>query len=162
MAYQIRRIDYLIQQQTKIFCCANFEDSIEEVVTETMTEPTLGEYMEEVRADYGSNTTTPRFNKNAKFELGCDDEVLNDDIISSDDEREESGNTNHPNNNTDSFFKPYLDAHEENSICTIKKGGDEHRPKAHDCNVDKSDDISVCNNAPHLFNKEDEWLNEKV
>ncbi|GJT57474.1 hypothetical protein Tco_0992528 [Tanacetum coccineum] len=37
---------------------ANSEDSIEEVVTETMTEPTLGEYMEEVRADYGPNTTT--------------------------------------------------------------------------------------------------------
>ncbi|GKC14139.1 hypothetical protein Tco_1010921 [Tanacetum coccineum] len=54
--------------------CANSEDSIEEVVTETMTEPTLGEYMEEVRADYVSNTTTPKFNNNAKFELG--DEFL--------------------------------------------------------------------------------------
>ncbi|GJV55903.1 hypothetical protein Tco_1456908 [Tanacetum coccineum] len=54
--------------------CADSEGSIEEVVTETMTEPALGEYMVEVRADYGSNTTTPRFNKNAKFELG--DEFL--------------------------------------------------------------------------------------
>ncbi|GKA69314.1 hypothetical protein Tco_0775378 [Tanacetum coccineum] len=39
--------------------CADSEGSIEEVATETMTEPTLGEYMVEVRADYGSNTTTP-------------------------------------------------------------------------------------------------------
>ncbi|GJS28252.1 hypothetical protein Tco_0488872 [Tanacetum coccineum] len=46
--------------------------SIKEVVTETMTEPTFGEYREEVRADYGSNTTTPGFNKNVKFELGGD------------------------------------------------------------------------------------------
>ncbi|GJY33173.1 hypothetical protein Tco_0417642 [Tanacetum coccineum] len=44
--------------------------SIKEVVTETMTKPTLGEYRKEVRADYGSNTTTPGFNKNAKFKLG--------------------------------------------------------------------------------------------
>ncbi|GKD99026.1 hypothetical protein Tco_1382923, partial [Tanacetum coccineum] len=201
--------------------CANSEDSIEEVVTETMTEPTLGEYMEEVRADYVSNTTTTKFNNNAKFKLGdefmkilCDnafngineddivnhtakvlailelikildkpykridgktknalwefwikggdDEVLNDDIISSDDEREESGNTNHPNNNADKIFKPYLDAHEENNIWTIKKGGDKYRPKAHEFNVDKSDDISVCNNALYLFNEENERLNEGV
>ncbi|GKD13042.1 hypothetical protein Tco_1197449, partial [Tanacetum coccineum] len=39
-----------------------------------MTERTLGEYRMEVRADYGSNTTTPGFNKNAKFKLG--DEFL--------------------------------------------------------------------------------------
>ncbi|GJV38417.1 hypothetical protein Tco_1410894 [Tanacetum coccineum] len=37
-----------------------------------MTEPTFGEYREEVQADYGSNTTTPGFNKNAKFKLGDD------------------------------------------------------------------------------------------
>ncbi|GKC75781.1 hypothetical protein Tco_1126555 [Tanacetum coccineum] len=35
-----------------------------------MTEPTSGEYTEEVRADYGSNTTTPGFYKNAKSILG--------------------------------------------------------------------------------------------
>nr|GFC86608.1 hypothetical protein [Tanacetum cinerariifolium] len=51
-------------------CCANSEDSIEEVVTETMIESTLRKHMEEVRADYGSNTITSRFNKNAKFKLG--------------------------------------------------------------------------------------------
>ncbi|GJU50308.1 hypothetical protein Tco_1219863 [Tanacetum coccineum] len=39
------------------------------VVSNTMTEPTSGEYNEEVRADYGSTTTTPWFNKNAKFKL---------------------------------------------------------------------------------------------
>nr|GEY42075.1 hypothetical protein [Tanacetum cinerariifolium] len=103
--------------------------------------------------------------KNTLWELwinGGDDEILMDDIVSSDDEREESSNTNHSNNNADSFFKPYLDAHKENSICTIKKGHDEHRLKAHDCNVDKSNDISVCNNAPHLFNEEVERLNEGV
>ncbi|GKE27012.1 hypothetical protein Tco_1442396, partial [Tanacetum coccineum] len=54
--------------------CANSEDLIKEVVTKTMTKLTLREYMEEVQADYGSNTTTPKFNKNAKFELG--DEFL--------------------------------------------------------------------------------------
>nr|GEY08020.1 hypothetical protein [Tanacetum cinerariifolium] len=105
--------------------CVDSKGSIEEVVTKTMTEPTLGRYIKEVRADYGLNTTTP-----------------------SDNEWEESGNTNHPNDNADPFFKPYLDPQEENIICTIKKGGDEHRPKAHDCDVDKSDDISIRNNAP--------------
>ncbi|GKA80722.1 hypothetical protein Tco_0787414 [Tanacetum coccineum] len=282
-----------------IRCCADSEGLIEEVVTKTMTEPTLGGYKEEVQADYGSNTNTPRFNKNAKFKLGdeflkilrdnafngtngddvinhtakvlaimelikipnvdpnqlrmhvfplsltgatrkwwidevdgkittwgglmekffhkyyplshtCkntlisdymddspnylvfinwlnskfgnhrrmggktknalwefwikggDYEVLMDDIVSSDNEREESSNTNHPNDNADSFFKPYLDLQEENNTCTIKKGPDEHRPKAHDCDVDKSDDIPVYNNASYLFNEEDEPLNEGV
>ncbi|GJV69237.1 hypothetical protein Tco_1484746 [Tanacetum coccineum] len=45
------------------------EDSIKEFITKAMTKLTLQEYMEEVQADYGSNTTTPRFNENAKFEL---------------------------------------------------------------------------------------------
>ncbi|GJW99427.1 hypothetical protein Tco_0183341 [Tanacetum coccineum] len=54
--------------------CADSKGLIEEVVTETMMEPTLGEYMEEVRANCGSNTTTPRFSENAKFKLG--DEFL--------------------------------------------------------------------------------------
>ncbi|GJZ38781.1 hypothetical protein Tco_0585344 [Tanacetum coccineum] len=53
---------------------SNSEDSIEEVVTKTKTKLTLHEYMEEVQEDYGSNTTTPRFNENAKFKLG--DEFL--------------------------------------------------------------------------------------
>ncbi|GJR10649.1 hypothetical protein Tco_0793301 [Tanacetum coccineum] len=226
---------------TLVLGCANFEDSIKDVVTETMTEPTLREYMEEVQADYGSYTTTPRFNKNVKFELGdkflkilCDnafnetngddvvdhtekvlkilelikildvnpnklrvhvfslsltgaaqnwwidengwknqertmgildggdDEVLMDDIVASDDEREESGNKNHPNDNANSIFKPYLDAQKENNICTIMKGHDEHRLETRDCNVDKSDDISVRNNALHLFNEDDEALNKGV
>nr|GEW49256.1 hypothetical protein [Tanacetum cinerariifolium] len=195
---------------TFISSYADSKGSIEEVVTETMMKPTLGGYIDEVRADYGSNNTTPRFNKKAKFEgyeylkilrdnalnrtngddvvdhtskvlaiieliktpnvdpnqlrmhafplsltgaarkcddidddpdyldfinwlnskfrnhrrrdvktkntlwelwiKGGDDEVLMDDIVSSDDEREESRNTNHPNDNVDSFFKPYLDA----------------------------------------------------
>ncbi|GKE63425.1 hypothetical protein Tco_1513792 [Tanacetum coccineum] len=57
-----------------IFDCADSKGLIEEFVTETMMEPTLGEYMEEVRANCGSNTTTPRFSENAKFKLG--DEFL--------------------------------------------------------------------------------------
>ncbi|GKC67457.1 hypothetical protein Tco_1100055, partial [Tanacetum coccineum] len=32
--------------------------------------PTLREYMKEVQVNYGSNTTTPRFNENAKFKIG--------------------------------------------------------------------------------------------
>ncbi|GJQ89927.1 hypothetical protein Tco_0001066 [Tanacetum coccineum] len=82
-----------------------------------------------------------------------------DDIASSDDEREESSNTNHPNDNANSFFKPYLDAQDEDSICTIMKG---HRPEARDYNIDKSDNMSVHNNAPHCFNEDDELLNEGV
>ncbi|GJZ63661.1 hypothetical protein Tco_0620082 [Tanacetum coccineum] len=150
-------------EQVGLAGCANFEDSIKDVVTETMTEPTLREHMEEVQADYGSYTTTPRFNKNVKFELdGGDDEVLMDDIVSSDDKREESGNKNHSNNNANSIFKPYLDAQEENNICTIMKGHDEHRLETRDCNVDKLDDIWVRNNALHLFNEDGEALNKGV
>ncbi|GKB52139.1 hypothetical protein Tco_0902892 [Tanacetum coccineum] len=65
----------LSSEQILLIFYANSEDSIEEVVIETIKEPTLGEYMEEVRADYGKNTTTPKFNNNAKFKLG--DEILN-------------------------------------------------------------------------------------
>ncbi|GJX75927.1 hypothetical protein Tco_0322738 [Tanacetum coccineum] len=49
--------------------CANSEDSIKEVVTETITKLSLQKYMEEVHAGYGSNTTTPRLDDNAKFKL---------------------------------------------------------------------------------------------
>ncbi|GJT84898.1 hypothetical protein Tco_1066615 [Tanacetum coccineum] len=52
------------------YCCANSEDLIEEGVTETIMKPTLREYMKEVQVNYGSNTTTPRFNENAKFKIG--------------------------------------------------------------------------------------------
>ncbi|GJT21755.1 hypothetical protein Tco_0891692, partial [Tanacetum coccineum] len=52
--------------------CVNFKDSIKEVVTETMTKLTSQEYMEEVQAYYVSNSTTPRFDDNAKFELGVE------------------------------------------------------------------------------------------
>ncbi|GKB90652.1 hypothetical protein Tco_0962924 [Tanacetum coccineum] len=65
----------LSSEQILLMFYANSKDSIEEVVTETIKEPTLGEYMKEVRADYGKNTITPKFNNNAKFELG--DEILN-------------------------------------------------------------------------------------
>ncbi|GJU75668.1 reverse transcriptase domain-containing protein [Tanacetum coccineum] len=44
--------------------------SIKGVITNTMTESTLGEYEERIRV----NTTTPEFNKNVKFKLG--DEFL--------------------------------------------------------------------------------------
>ncbi|GJS82050.1 hypothetical protein Tco_0748591, partial [Tanacetum coccineum] len=49
------------------------------------------------------------------------------------------------------------DAQDEDSICTIMKG---HRPEARDYNIDKSDNMSVHNNAPHCFNEDDELLNE--
>ncbi|GJU82435.1 hypothetical protein Tco_1284800 [Tanacetum coccineum] len=39
-----------------------------------------------------------------------------DDIISSDEVWEESDYRNPPNTNTDSFFKPYLDAHEKMAL----------------------------------------------
>ncbi|GJX78571.1 hypothetical protein Tco_0326720 [Tanacetum coccineum] len=48
-----------------------------------------------------------------------------DDIVSSDEEWEESYYENPPNSDTNSFFKPYLDAQEKNDIGK----GDERSPK---------------------------------
>ncbi|GJX36199.1 retrovirus-related pol polyprotein from transposon TNT 1-94 [Tanacetum coccineum] len=66
---------------------------------------------------------------------GGDDEVLKDEIVSSHDKWEESGNTNHLDTDIDSFFKPYLDAQEENNVCTIEMGHehfDEHKSMNYD------------------------------
>ncbi|GKD80839.1 hypothetical protein Tco_1347678, partial [Tanacetum coccineum] len=181
---------------------------------------------EEVRADYGSTTTIPWFNKNAKFKIGNeilkipqdnafhgtngddvvdhtekvlailelikipnvdpnqlrlhvflllltgaarkwwideikggDDEVLMEDIVPSDDEWKESDNTNHLNDNSDLFFKPYLDVQEGNNICTFEKGRecfDEHKPNIYGRNVSELDDISISND------REKQLLNEGV
>ncbi|GJX41779.1 hypothetical protein Tco_0256769 [Tanacetum coccineum] len=135
-------LDYSSSSEFDLF--SEYEDQSEGEVTKTMTKPTLREYREEVLADYGSNTTTPRFNKSAKFELGGDDEVLIDDVVSSDDEWKESNNKNHLNDNSDPFFKPYFDAQAGNNICMFEKGRecfDEHKPKIYGRNISELDDI---------------------
>ncbi|GKC13242.1 hypothetical protein Tco_1010024 [Tanacetum coccineum] len=63
---------YTLYPKDPIRRYVNFKDSIKEVVTETMTKLTSQEYMEEVQAYYVSNSTTPRFDDNAKFELGVE------------------------------------------------------------------------------------------
>jgi hypothetical protein len=45
------------------------EASEEEEIPETMTNPTMEEYMNKTRADYGSGVARPKFEENAKFEL---------------------------------------------------------------------------------------------
>ncbi|GJQ94600.1 hypothetical protein Tco_0005739, partial [Tanacetum coccineum] len=117
------------------------------------------EYRMEVRADYGSNTTTPGFNKNAKFELGGDNEVLSDEIVLSDDERQESKSTNHLHDNLDQFFKTYFNAQERNNICAFEIGQecfDKHKPKIYRHNISELNDILVSND------EEKELLNEGV
>ncbi|GKC83012.1 hypothetical protein Tco_1138729 [Tanacetum coccineum] len=167
--YTISKIEYwkilkdikhgLCSKKSPIRRCADFEGSIKEFVTETMTEPTWVDTwrkFERITAGILLHQVdhTAKFlailelikipnvdpnqlqihvfplsltgatrkwwideengwnTKNALWEFwinGGDDEVLMDDIVSSANEREESGNTNHPNDNADSFFKPYLD-----------------------------------------------------
>ncbi|GJW94631.1 hypothetical protein Tco_0174303 [Tanacetum coccineum] len=99
--------------------------------------------------------------KNALCEFwikGGDNEVLMDDIVSSDDEREKSNNTNHQNDNSDSFFKPYFDAQERNNISTFEKGQkyfNEHKPKIYGHNIGKLVDISISDDEEIiLLNKE--------
>jgi hypothetical protein len=41
--------------------------SEEEEVIETMTDPTMEEYMNKTRDDYGSGVASPKLNKEAKF-----------------------------------------------------------------------------------------------
>ncbi|GJZ96774.1 hypothetical protein Tco_0669108 [Tanacetum coccineum] len=53
---------------------------------------------------------------------------LMDDIISSNEEWEESNYGNPPNTDTDSFFKPYLDAQEKCDICLIEKRASPKEP----------------------------------
>ncbi|GJX86404.1 hypothetical protein Tco_0337178 [Tanacetum coccineum] len=129
------------------------------VVSRTMTKFTLGEYRMEVRADYVSNTTTPGFNKNSKFELGGDNEVLSDDIVLSDDERQESKSTNHLHDNPNRFFKTYFNAQERNNIYAFEIGQecfDKPKLKIYGHNISELNDISVSND------EEKELLNEGV
>ncbi|GKE38116.1 hypothetical protein Tco_1461521, partial [Tanacetum coccineum] len=48
---------------------SDHEKQFEEEITETMTEPTMEEYMMKTREDYGSGVARPKFDKDAKFEL---------------------------------------------------------------------------------------------
>nr|GEV77268.1 hypothetical protein [Tanacetum cinerariifolium] len=67
-----------------------------------------------------------------------------DDVILSDEEWDESDYGNPPNTNTDSFFKPYLDAKEKDDI--IK--GDERSPKKCKGNTSELENI-ILNKAPY-------------
>nr|GEW23061.1 reverse transcriptase domain-containing protein [Tanacetum cinerariifolium] len=87
---------------------------------------------------------------------GSWNEELTDDIISSDEQREEFNYGNPPNTDTNSFFKPYLDAQEKNENYEI---GDER--KNHGGNISKVNDINL-KNAPNFDNTKDEQLNERV
>ncbi|GJV96060.1 hypothetical protein Tco_1547637 [Tanacetum coccineum] len=78
---------------------------------------------------------------------------LIDDIVSSDEEWEESDYGNPPNTDTDSFFKPYLEAQEKGDICLIEK---EHHLNNH------SSDVSVQNSASCFDDKKNDLINEKV
>ncbi|GJS78656.1 hypothetical protein Tco_0728537 [Tanacetum coccineum] len=80
---------------------------------------------------------------------------LMDDIESSDKEWEESDYGNPPNTDTNSFFKPYLDAQEKNDIGR----GDEHDQMNHGDNVSKVNDI-ILKNTPNSDNIKDEQLNK--
>ncbi|GKA54812.1 hypothetical protein Tco_0753761 [Tanacetum coccineum] len=82
---------------------------------------------------------------------------LMDDIESTDEEWEESDFGNHPNTNTNSFFKPYLDAQEKNDI----EKGDERSQKKYKGNTSKLENI-ILNKAPHSINIKDEQLSERV
>ncbi|GJZ49051.1 hypothetical protein Tco_0603241 [Tanacetum coccineum] len=48
---------------------SDHEEQVEEEITETMTEPTMDEYMRKTREDYGSGVARLKFDKDAKFEL---------------------------------------------------------------------------------------------
>ncbi|GJZ09425.1 hypothetical protein Tco_0543708, partial [Tanacetum coccineum] len=104
--------------------------SIKGVITNTMTESTLGEYEERIRV----NTTTPEFNKNVKFKLGDEFlKILQDNAF----------------NGTDG--NDVVD-----HIATIStECFDEHKPKTYGRNISKLDDISVSDDEEIiLLNKE--------
>ncbi|GKA38880.1 retrovirus-related pol polyprotein from transposon TNT 1-94 [Tanacetum coccineum] len=48
---------------------SDHKEQVEEEITETMTEPTMKEYMIKTREDYGPGVARPKFDKDAKFEL---------------------------------------------------------------------------------------------
>nr|GEX06381.1 retrovirus-related Pol polyprotein from transposon TNT 1-94 [Tanacetum cinerariifolium] len=88
---------------------------------------------------------------------GSWNEELMDDIVSSDEEWEESDYGNPPNNNTNSFFKPYLDAQEKNDI----EKGDERIQKKCKGNTSELENI-IINKAHHSSSIKDKQLNERV
>ncbi|GKF36143.1 hypothetical protein Tco_0112901 [Tanacetum coccineum] len=81
-----------------------------------------------------------------------------DDIVSSDDEWEEFDYENPPNTytNTESLFKPYLDAHEKSGI------GKEDERSRKKCKGNNSELEIIPNKAPKSNNKNDEPPNKKV
>ncbi|GJT79769.1 hypothetical protein Tco_1054111 [Tanacetum coccineum] len=65
--FKTTSLDYLSLPEFNLFF--DLEDQIEEKVTETMTKPTMEEYMTKTREDYGSGIASPKFDKKAHFEL---------------------------------------------------------------------------------------------
>ncbi|GKC15761.1 hypothetical protein Tco_1012543 [Tanacetum coccineum] len=80
-----------------------------------------------------------------------------DDTESSDKELKKSDQGNPHNTDTDSFFKPYLDAQEKDNTYEKWK---ERNQKYRGGNISKVNDI-VLNNSPDSDNIKDEHLNER-
>nr|GEV06425.1 hypothetical protein [Tanacetum cinerariifolium] len=80
-----------------------------------------------------------------------------DDIVSSDEEWEESDYGNPPDTKTDSFFKPYLDAQENNDI----EKGDERSLKKCKVNTCELENI-ILNKVPNFDNIKNQELKERV
>ncbi|GJZ24738.1 hypothetical protein Tco_0562197 [Tanacetum coccineum] len=59
--------DHLSSLKFELFF--DYEGQVEEEITETMTEPTMEEYMTKTREDYGSGIARPKFDKDVQFVL---------------------------------------------------------------------------------------------
>ncbi|GJS12580.1 hypothetical protein Tco_0407052 [Tanacetum coccineum] len=59
--------DHLSSLKFELF--SDYEGQVEEEITKTMTEPTMGEYMTKTQEDYVSGIARPKFDKDAKFVL---------------------------------------------------------------------------------------------
>ncbi|GKE21189.1 hypothetical protein Tco_1432701, partial [Tanacetum coccineum] len=91
---------------------------------------------------------------------GMTKSAFTDDIKSSDKEWEESYYGNPRMTNTDSFFKPYLDAQEKGNSYEIEKWNVCNQ-KYRGGKISKVNDITL-NNGSHFDNIKDEQLNERV
>nr|GEU30334.1 hypothetical protein [Tanacetum cinerariifolium] len=65
--FKTTSFDHSSSPEFKLF--SDHEEQVEEEITETMTEPTMEEYMTKTREDYGSGIARLKFDKGAKFEL---------------------------------------------------------------------------------------------
>ncbi|GKA56058.1 hypothetical protein Tco_0755130 [Tanacetum coccineum] len=65
--FKTTSLDYSSLSEFDLF--SNLEDQCEEEVAETMTEPTMEEYMTKTREDYGSGIARPKIDEKARFEL---------------------------------------------------------------------------------------------